>query len=291
MTVVGNDAFGEALARHLGVQFVQLERRIFPDGEVCPRITSTVSGHVVLAHRMSLPADPNAYLMETLLAVKTLKSLGATAIDVVMPYFVYGRQDKAFRSGEPLSAKYVLELLSDAGTSRLFTVSSHADREQERVSIARVPVYNIDGFVALANELKGISLDCPLIIGPDDGAASFVRTVSSVLGCESALFEKQRSAETGDIIMRGDVAVDGRNVVLVDDIVGSGGTMLKAIGLCSEAARVWCAVVHLVSDKGLHAIRKQTTGFFTCNTISSPVATVGVERLVAERIKKEGIKA
>ena len=128
MIVVGNDDFAKKLATALGSKFVPFEQRVFPDGEVCPRILGDVEKNAIVANRMSLPLEPNKYFIETLLLIKNLQELGVENIDVVMPYFVYARQDKIFRDGEPFSYKFVLETLHRAGVNRFFTVSSHAER-------------------------------------------------------------------------------------------------------------------------------------------------------------------
>ena len=107
MIVVGNDSFGEKLAKSLNADFVKFEQITFPDGEICPRILGDVSEDVILVNRAKLPLEPNKYFVETLLLLKTLREV-AENIDVVMPYFVYARQDKPFREGEPFSAKFVL---------------------------------------------------------------------------------------------------------------------------------------------------------------------------------------
>ena len=290
-TVVGFDQFAENVAAAIGAGMVKVERRIFPDGEVCPRLLGDVSGDIILVNRMSLPLDPNGYLAETLLLLRMLAP-GAARIDVVMPYFVYGRQDRVFREGEPFSAKSVLELLQLAGAARVFVVSSHAEREHERLSFSPVPAYNVNGFTAIGRHLKAMNLEKPLVIGPDRGAQGFVETVASIVGCETALFEKKRNLETGEIVMHHSLNLRGRDVVIVDDIVGSGGTMLKAIELCAGARHVYAAVVHLVSDMRVRELQSRTAQFLVCNTIAHPqyasLAKVGVEQLVAETIQNAG---
>ncbi len=283
MIVLGNDDFGEKLAEKLGTKFSRIEQRVFPDGEVCPRIIDGINdNHAVVALRMKLPLDPNMYLIEILFTIKNLKSLGVKKIDVVMPYFVYARQDKAFRKGEPFSAKYVIELLKEAGTSRFFTVTSHADRNKEKISLSD-SAYSIDGFVAVGNYLKENNLKNPLIIAPDDGAEKFAETIAIHIGCEYAVFEKHRDLDTGSVSMKSSVDMKGKNVIIVDDIISSGGTMLKAIDLCKNngAKSVMAAVVHVVSEKGIRNIKS----LVAMDTIDSDVSKISVVELMADRIK------
>ncbi len=284
MIVIGNDGFGEELAEKLGAMFSRMEQRVFPDGEICPRITNEIhDNHAIIALRMSLPLDPNRYLIENLLTIKNLKSLGVKKIEVVMPYFVYARQDKAFRKGEPFSAKYVLELLKEAGASRFFTVTSHADRNKERISLSD-SAYNIDGFVVIGNYLKKNGLKKPLIIAPDDGAEKFAETVAIHVGCEYTVFEKHRDLDTGEVEMKSSADMKGKEVIIVDDIISSGSTMLKAIDICkkSGAKSVMAAVVHVVSEKGI----KNIPNLVATDTISSVASKISVVGMVADRIKK-----
>ncbi len=284
MIVLGNDAFGKSLAEKLGAEFVKIEQRVFPDGEVCPRISGEINNsHAVIAMRMSLPLDPNRYLIETLFAIKNLKGLGVKKIDVVMPYFVYARQDKAFRKGEPFSAKYVLELLKEAGASRFFTVTSHADRNKERISLSD-SAYNINGFVAIGDYLKKNGLKNPLIIAPDDGAEKFAETVAIHIGCEYTVFEKRRDLDTGEVEMKSSADMKGKEVIIVDDIISSGSTMLKAKDICKKngAKSVMAAVVHVVSEKGIESI----PNLVATDTINSTASKISVVEMVADRIKK-----
>ena len=121
-TVIGSDSFGQKLAQALGVKFIPLENRVFPEKEICPILKGKPDSRVILADRMKAPINPNTHFVSVLLTIKNLKSLGVEHIDLVMPYFIYSRQDKVFRDGEPFSAKHVLELLKESGADRFFTV-------------------------------------------------------------------------------------------------------------------------------------------------------------------------
>ena len=285
MTVVGNDNFAKELATALGAEFVQFEQRTFPDGEVCPRILGDVNKDVILVNHMKLPLEPNKYFMETLLLIKTLREL-TEKIDVVMPYFIYARQSKVFRSGEPFSARYVLETLHKAGASRFFTVSSHTEREKERLA-ADMPAFNVNGFISIGNYLKRKSFSNPVIVGPDDGAEHFAKTVSNALDCDYALLEKHRNLDTGEIEMKCNVDVRGKEVIIVDDIISSGGTMVNAIKSLKDAGAktISVYVVHLVSEKGIEKISPRVKEFLASNTIETPLSKISVVEQLAEKLK------
>jgi len=288
MIVAGHN-FAEKLARLLNARFVDIEKRTFPDGEVCPRLlTDSVDEHSIIAERMTANEYHNRHLVEVLFSIKNLHLMGAKKIDVVMPYFIYSRQDEVFRPGEPLSARFILEMLADAGAMRFFTVSSHADRDKDRISFSPIPAYNINGFVAIAEYLKGIRFANPIVVGPDDGSKEFVKTVSDILGCEGTVFHKERDLKTGDIKTHADVDVRGRDVIIIDDIVSSGSTILNSIDICkkSGANKIYCAVVHVISEKGIEPISAAVEKFVACNTIHSSISVIPVEEMIAEKIRE-----
>ncbi|MFH0832616.1 MAG: ribose-phosphate diphosphokinase, partial [Candidatus Aenigmatarchaeota archaeon] len=265
-----------------------VEKRAFPDGEVCPRIVGDVDNHAIVAERLSLPLDPNRYLIETLFITRNLRALGVEKIDVVMPYFIYSRQDKVFRKGEPHSAKYVLELLEKAGATRFFTVSSHVNRNDEKISLTPMPAYNINGFESIGNQLKKFDLHNPVVVGADLGVSHSTETIANILGAESFAFQKKRDLNTGEIIVKGNLNVEGRDIVIVDDIISSGRTMLNSIEICnsSGADRILCTAVHPALATGVfEKISSKVWKFIATDTISSPISEISVTESIAEKIK------
>ena len=276
------------LAKCLGVKFVLIEKRIFPDGEVCPRILGSINNHCLLAERMKLPIDSNRYLIEILLTIKNLKYLGAKKIDLVMPYFVYSRQDKIFRKGEPFSAQYVLELLEKARVNRFFTVSSHVDREREGISLTKMPAYNIDGFEILGRYFKKLNLQNPIVVGSDFGVSKSTKIISKILGVKDIAFEKHRDLKTGKITLKGKLTLKNKDLIIVDDIVSSGETMLKVIDLAkrNRAKKIYSAVVHALNEKAIKLISKKVEKFVATDTIDSPISKISVIEKIAEKIKE-----
>jgi ribose-phosphate pyrophosphokinase len=288
MIVLGSDEFAEKLARDLSADHVAIEKTIFPDGESRPRILGELDKHVVLAERMSVPTDPNRYLVETLLTLRNLKAGGVEEIDVVMPYFVYAKQDKIFRPGEPYSAKHVLELLEQAGTSRFFTVSSHAERDSETLSLTKMPAYNINGFEAIGEYLKKLNLNNPIVVGADMGVNLSTKTVSGIIAAEKTSLKKERDLDTGSIVMHGEMNAKNRDIVIIDDMISSGGTMIKAIEIAkkSGAEKIISAVVHPVLAKGAYEkISPMVWKFLATDTIDSPISAISVTGKLAEKIQ------
>ena len=286
--VVCNDEFGEKLAKRIGAKAIKFEKRIFPDGEVCPRLMSSVSAdEAIIVNRMTLPMDPNSYLLETLFLAKNIIGHGIKNVDVVMPYFVYGRQDKVFRPGEPSSAKFILDLFEKTGVRKFYTITSHAQRHKEMLDLSDIPSYNINGLVPVAEYLKKKKFKNPIFIGPDQGSEFFAKTVAGILGYKHDLFYKTRNRETGKITMSSNIDLTGREVILVDDIVSSGGTLINAINIAKKngAKEVYVYVVHLVSDKGIKNIVPRVKEFLCTDTIDSKISKISVVDELAEKLK------
>jgi len=286
--IVGNDSFGEELAAKIGIPFVKFEKRIFPDGEVCPRLLDDVKAErAVIVNHMKLPIDPNGYFLETLLLAKNLQGLGIRDVDIVMPYFVYGRQDKVFRVGEPSSTKFILDLMDKVSIRRFYTVTSHAQRHKEMLDLAEIPAYNVNGLIPIAQYLKNKKFINPIFIGPDQGSEFFAKSVAKELGYDYDLFYKTRDRDTGKITMSSDIDLTGKEVIFVDDIVSSGRTMVNAINIAKKngAKEVYVYVVHLVSEKGIENIASNVKEFLSCNTVSSEISKISVIDILAEKLR------
>ncbi|MBU0953176.1 MAG: ribose-phosphate diphosphokinase [Nanoarchaeota archaeon] len=276
MIVLGCDSFAEAVAHSLGVKSLRFERRTFPDWEQCPRILGEVEDHVVLINRMkSEEFNTNSYLMETLLLTRTLRDMGATKIELVMPYLVYSRQDRVFRHGEPYSSRTVLDLLRDAGATKIITISLHSTKDIDRPD--SIPVANLDGFAPIVERIKQLNLKNPIITGPDLGVTKATKLVASALGCDAVVLKKTRDHATGEIKITGDIPTQNKDIVIVDDIISTGWTMSEAIKICKKAhARTISAfAVHgLFTTPTYIQLRRATNNFAVTDTIQTPVSSI-----------------
>lgn len=285
---VASQSLAAALATHLGEELAEVDYRRFPDGEVLVEVPAAAfSGEdgderaIVVAATTS----PEAHV-QLLLLQDAVREAGAEEILTVLPYMGYARQDRAFREGQPVSARAVAAAVS-TGTDRVLTVNPH---EPDVCDFFTVPAEAVDGAGRLAGPLSENLLD-PVFLAPDDGALSIAETVRDAYGRgETDFFEKQRDVSTGDIAMEpSEIEVVGRDVVVVDDIVATGSTMSQAIDILQdrEPDRVFVATVHplLVENARTKLANAGVNAIYGTDTIERPVSAVSVAPAIADHLE------
>ncbi len=275
MDVIGSDQFSVKLAERLEADHIMLERRMFQDGEVCPRLLRSPGNKVILAERMGLPLYPNRYFTEVFLTLKNLKHMRAENITMVMPYFIYSRQDKSFRPGEPFSAKHVLDLFGDIGVSRLFTVSCHMERFKDKLT-APIPAYNVDGYTVLGEHLRNLKLNDPVVTSPNFRFNMAVERVAAILGAKLFFAERGKAYDFNE-----------QDVIIVNDIISSGDKIIRAAEAAERfnCGRIVAAAVHVVHKDGIERLRKYVSKVIATDTIDTPVSEASVIDKLAEAIR------
>ncbi len=220
-----NRPLAEAVADALGQKLTKATVRRFADMEVFVEIHENIRGEdVFVVQSTSYPA--NDHLMELLITLDALRRASARRITAVVPYFGYARQDRKSGPRTPISAKLVANLIVEAGAHRVLTMDLHADQIQ---GFFDIPVDNLYAAPLFSQHIKetyaGRSL---MIVSPDVGGVLRARLLATRLGCDLAIIDKRREQAGVSEVMNviGDVA--GRDCILVDDIVDSGGTLVNA---------------------------------------------------------------
>jgi len=247
-----NPKLAEAVVQHLGIPLGKALTGRFSDGEVQVEIQENVRGkHVIVLQSTCAPTNDN--LMELMVMVDALKRASARSITAAMPYFGYARQDRRPRSARvAISAKVVANMLEVAGVERVLTMDLHADQIQ---GFFDIPVDNIYASPVLLGDLREKNYGDLLVVSPDVGGVVRARALAKQLNCDLAIIDKRRPkanvAEVMNII--GEVA--GRNCVIMDDMIDTGGTLCKAAQVLKErgALKVFAYCTHPVLSGGAAA--------------------------------------
>lgn len=232
------------IAGCLGCRLGKISIERFPDGEISLQILENVRGRDIFVFQ-TVALDPNHFLMELLIMIDALKRASAKSIAVVIPYFGYCRQDRKDKPRVPITAKLVANLLVNSGATRVLTMDLHAGQVQ---GFFDIPVDNIAGRMVLADAFKELSRGGSemIVVAPDIGSVKLARAYSRYLKTGLAIVDKLRvsATEVDAITVIGDV--EGKDVLLADDMCSTGSTLTSAAKACREkgAKRVFAAVTH-----------------------------------------------
>ncbi|MGY8940425.1 MAG: ribose-phosphate pyrophosphokinase [Flavobacteriales bacterium] len=221
--------FGEMVAQLLGTSLVPVKTTRFSDGEFTVSIEETIRGQEVAIVQSTYPPTDN--LMELLLLIDAAKRASAKRIIAVMPYFGFARQDRKDKPRVAIGAKLVANLLTAAGIDRLITMDLHADQIQ---GFFEIPVDHLYASSIFIPYLKTLDRENLCIATPDTGGTKRANSYAKTLGVDMAICYKQRKVanEIDSMTVIGDV--EGKDVVLVDDMCDTAGTLTKAAALMME---------------------------------------------------------
>lgn len=201
----------------------------FSDGEFQPNIMESVRGCDVFFVQSTYPSSDN--LMELLMAIDAAKRASANYITAVVPYYGFARQDRKDKPRVSIASKLVADLLSTAGANRVMTMELHAPQIQ---GFFNVPVDHLESSIIFVPYIKTLSQENLVIAAPDVGASNRIREVAKMLNLPMVICDKERKKanEIANMTVIGDV--DGKDVVLIDDIIDTGGTLCKAAAMLTE---------------------------------------------------------
>ncbi len=198
----------------------------FSDNEINIKIEESVRGKdVFIIQPTSAPVNFN--LMELLIMVDALKRSSARSITAVVPYYGYARQDRKAEPRVPISAKLVANLMETAGITRVVTVDLHASQIQ---GFFDIPVDNLYGAVLFNDYVKAKNLPNPVVASPDIGGVARARYFAKTMGLEMVIVDKRREKANESEVMNIIGDVEGKDVIMIDDMVDTAGTMVKAAG-------------------------------------------------------------
>jgi len=240
-----NPALALEIGQTLGVELGKAKVSRFSDGEVDVEIQQNVRARDVFVVQPTC-APTNEFLMELMIMVDAFKRASARRITAVIPYFGYARQDRRPRSTRvPISAKVVANLLETVGVERLLTMDLHADQIQ---GFFDIPVDNIYASPVLLSDLKSKAYPNLVVVSPDVGGVVRARALAKQLGSDLAIIDKRRAAANVSEVMHVIGDIEGRNCVIMDDMIDTAGTLVKAAEVLKErgANRVYAYCTHPV---------------------------------------------
>lgn len=222
-----NEQLAEKIAVRLGKPLTGIIRKQFSDGEMFVKVEESIRGEDCFIIQ-STCAPTNDNLMELLLIIDALKRGSAKTINVVTPYFGYARQDRKNEPRVPISARLVADMIEKAGANRVIVIDLHAAQIQ---GFFNIPVDNLFGsptFIKYLHSLNGTLVD-PIIASPDAGGVVRARYFAKKAGFEGlAIIDKRREKANESEVMNVVGDVEGKDVIIVDDMIDTGGTLLKA---------------------------------------------------------------
>ena len=291
----GNLELSKKIAQNLKLKLVNSNIKRFADGEIYVEINENIRGNsIFVIQSISTPANDN--LMELLICIDALRRSSAKNITAVIPYFGYARQDRKVVPRTAISAKLVSNLITNAGAHRIVTVDLHAGQIQ---GFFDIPVDNLFSTPIFSKHIKKyISNKNIICVAPDVGGVERARALGQKLNVGLAIVDKRRSAPGKSKVMNIIGNVKGKNCLLVDDIIDSGGTIVSATKALKEkgAKDVYVYVTHgVLSGNAVEQINNSkikklilTDTIVNSNKIkkSSKIVVLSISNLMAEAIKR-----
>ena len=225
-----NPEVAEEIAHYLDRPLSKININRFSDGEISVQIGESVRGvDCFIIQPTCAPANDN--LMELLIITDAMRRASAKSITAIVPYFGYARQDRKAAPRVPISAKLVANMMEKAGIDRVVTIDLHAGQIQ---GFFDIPVDNLYGSVLFFDYLKEKQLKNPIIASPDIGGVARARYFASKLGLDMVIVDKRREKANVSEVMNIIGDVKGKDVILIDDMVDTAGTMVKAAAALKE---------------------------------------------------------
>jgi ribose-phosphate pyrophosphokinase len=291
-----NPVLAAEIAQHLGTQLGSANVGRFSDGEVTVEITQNVRTREVFVIQ-STCAPTNENLMELIIMVDALKRASASRISAVIPYFGYARQDRRPRSSRvPITAKVVANMLQAVGVDRVLTMDLHADQIQ---GFFDIPVDNIYASPVLLGDLRHKNYDNLIVVSPDVGGVVRARALAKQLDTDLAIIDKRRPRANVSEVMHVIGEIDGRNCVIMDDMIDTAGTLVKAAEVLKArgAKKVYAYCTHpIFSGPAIDRLSKGTAldEVVVTNTIPlseaarncSKIRQLTVAPLIAETVQR-----
>jgi ribose-phosphate pyrophosphokinase len=287
-----NPPLAKSICANIGIELGKCSIHPFPDGETFVKIEENVRGEEVFVVQPTSPPT-NHNLMELFIMMDALRRASAARITVVLPFYGYARQDRKDQPRVPITAKLVANLLVAAGANRILTVDLHAQQIQ---GFFDIPVDHLYAAPVMYEYLKKKKLPDLVVVSPDIGGLKMAHAYSQTLEAGLAIVAKRRTSatEVESMAVIGDIK--GKNVLLVDDLTETAGTLTSAATLLKKkgANKILACVSHaILNEVGIQRLRKSVIDeLITTDTVLRPaidgvnITTLSVAGLLGEAIKR-----
>jgi ribose-phosphate pyrophosphokinase len=287
-----NEPLAKAICKSIDVELGRCTIKPFPDGETFVKIEENVRGEEVFVVQPTSPPT-NHHLMELFIMMDALRRASAARITAVLPFYGYARQDRKDQPRVPITAKLVANLLVASGANRILAVDLHAQQIQ---GFFDIPVDHLYAAPVMYDYLKKKKLTDLVVVSPDTGGLKMAHAYSQVLEAGLAIVAKRRTSATHveSLAVIGDIK--GKNVLIVDDLTETAGTLTTAAALLKKkgAKNIIACVSHaILNDTGIERLRKSDIDeLITTDTVQRPaidgvkIVTLSVAGLLGEAIKR-----
>ena len=276
---------GKRIARRLKAPYVEAKTRVFPDGESKITFGRIPKNSIILVVQSTYPpVDTN--LLQALSIISQARKV-SSKIYAIIPYMGYARQDRQFLSGEVVTMSIVARMLRSAGAKKIVVVDIHS---KIALNHFKIPKENISAIPELAEYFKRMKLIDALVVSPDMGGALRAKRFASLINTDFIALKKSRNRKTGKVVIQSSkVDVRGKDLILVDDIISTGGSIVKAAQFLKKqkCKRVFVACTHglFVEDAEKKIKNAGVSRIISTNTIPRNTSKVDISGVIADSIR------
>ena len=285
--IAGNASkdLGKRIARKLKAPYVEAKTRVFPDGESKITFGRIPKNSIILVVQSTYPpVDTN--LLQALSIISQARNV-SSKIYAIIPYMGYARQDRQFLSGEVVTMSIVARMLKSAGAKKIVVVDIHS---KIALNHFKIPKENVSAIPELAKYFKRMKLKDALVVSPDMGGALRAKKFAGLLQTNFIALKKSRNRNTGKVVIQSSkVDVRGKDLILVDDIISTGGSIVKAAQFLKKqkCKRVFVACTHGLFVEGAEKKIKNAgvSRIISTNTIPRNTSKVDISGVIADSIR------
>ena len=281
----GSSDLAKRIARKLKATYIKTEKKVFPDGESKITINQIPKKSIIVVVQSTYPpVDSN--LLELLSIVSKVQKF-SSKVYAVIPYMGYARQDREFLGGEIVTIGVIGKLLKASGVKKVLTVDIHSKLALKEL---KIPSENVSAMEVLVNHFKKMRIKEPLVVSPDLGGKERAKQFANLLKTDFIALKKHRDRKTGKVtILSGKINVKNRDLIIVDDMISTGGSIFKATQFLKKhkCKRVFVACTHalLVNDAARKIKNAGVSQIISTNTIPGDSAKVDVSKVISNALR------